>query len=48
LKIMLMVKEIFAGFNAKQITDFSHEEKGFQETSNGKLISYAFAEELKI
>lgn len=48
LKIMLMVKEFFASFNAKQITDFSHEEKGFQETSNGKLISYSFAEELKI
>jgi len=48
LKIMLMVKEFFTNYNAKQITDFSHEEKGFQETLNGKLISYTFAEELKI
>lgn len=48
LKIMLMVKEFFANYNAKQITDFSHEEKGFRETLNGKLISYTFAEELKI
>jgi putative zinc finger/helix-turn-helix YgiT family protein len=48
LKVMLQVKEFFAGYNAKQITDFSHEEKGFRETLNGKLISYVFAEDLKI
>jgi putative zinc finger/helix-turn-helix YgiT family protein len=48
LKIMLMIKEFFNEYNSKQITDFSHEEKGFKETLNGKLISYAFAEELQI
>jgi putative zinc finger/helix-turn-helix YgiT family protein len=48
LKIMLMVKEFFNEYSSKKITDFSHEEKGFKETLNGKLISYAFAEELQI
>lgn len=48
LKILASVKEYFKGFSAGKITSFSHEEKGYKETPNGKLISYEYAETLKM
>ncbi|MFH0814349.1 MAG: type II TA system antitoxin MqsA family protein [Pseudomonadota bacterium] len=48
LKILAWVKEYFEKFTAKAITEFSHEEKGYKETPNGRLISYEYAEALKI
>lgn len=48
LKILASVKEYFADFTAKKIADFSHEEQGYKETENGRLISYNYAKELKI
>lgn len=48
LKILTTVKEYFRDFNAKEISDFSHAEQGYQETPTGKLISYEFAEDLKM
>jgi hypothetical protein len=43
LRIMSSVAEDFAKHNASEITEFSHGEMGYQETSNGDLISYAYA-----
>jgi putative zinc finger/helix-turn-helix YgiT family protein len=48
LKILATVKEFFQDFNAKTISEFSHEERGYCETPTGKLISYEFSEELKV
>jgi putative zinc finger/helix-turn-helix YgiT family protein len=48
LKILATVKEFFQDFNAKAISEFSHEERGYSETPTGKLISYEFAQELKM
>jgi putative zinc finger/helix-turn-helix YgiT family protein len=48
LKILASVKEHFKGWSAKKISDFSHEEKGYVETSNSKLISYTYAKDLQI
>ena len=48
LLVMASVKEYFKGWTAKRISDFSHEEKGYRETQNGHLISYAYAEDLQI
>ncbi len=48
LKIITEVKEWFKDFNASQIRDFSHKEKGYQETQNGQLISYDFAKLLQV
>lgn len=48
LKILASVKEHFKRFAAKTITDFSHEEEGYKETSDGRLISYKYASKLKI
>lgn len=48
LKILATVKEHFKGYSAKAISDFSHEEKGYQETTTGQSISYEYAEDLRI
>ncbi|GAJ03411.1 unnamed protein product, partial [marine sediment metagenome] len=33
---------------AKELSDFSHEEKGYKETSPGQYINYNYAKDLKI
>ena len=48
LKILAGVKEHFKDFSATGIRDFSHEERGYRETENRRLISFLFAEDLKI
>lgn len=48
LKILASVKEFFNDFNASAITNFSHEEVGYNETDEGKIISYKYATKLKI
>jgi putative zinc finger/helix-turn-helix YgiT family protein len=48
LKILATVKEHFKGYSAKAISDFSHEEKGYQESTTGQSISYEYAEALRI
>jgi putative zinc finger/helix-turn-helix YgiT family protein len=48
LKILTMVKEIFGEFTAKRISDLSHQEKGYQDTRNGELIAYDYAQYLGI
>jgi len=48
LKVLAEVKDFFKNYSAKQIRDFSHEERGYQETPDHGLISYAFAESLQI
>jgi len=42
------VKEYFKDFGAKEISEFSHVEKGYKETSNRQPISYEYAAFLKI
>ncbi len=49
LKILAEIKIHFKGFTAKRISDFSHNEKGYRETSNGEIISYGkYARDLQI
>ena len=48
LKILASVKEYFAKHTARQITEVSHDEKGYKDTVTGQLISYNYARELKI
>ena len=48
LKILASVKEHFSSFNAKDVTEFSHDEQGYKETVTGQLISYNYAKALKI
>lgn len=42
------VQERFRAFSVKAISDYSHAERGYQETSTGALISYNFTESLQI
>lgn len=48
LKILASIKEHFKDWSAKKISDFSHDEKGYIETPNSKLISYTYAKDLQI
>ncbi len=48
LECIASVKEKFRAYNAAQIKQYSHQEKGYQQTRNGELISYAHAAELSI
>jgi putative zinc finger/helix-turn-helix YgiT family protein len=48
LNTLLLVKEFFKSYSSKRITEFSHNEPGYQATSNGDLIPYSFAENLRI
>ena len=46
VKILALVKERFEAASAKQLSDLSHQERGYVETSDGDLISYNYAENL--
>lgn len=48
LKILAVVKECFAEFTATKISELSHQEKGYQDTRDGELISYDYAQYLSI
>lgn len=48
IAVLEQVKKHFHDFNASQIKNFSHEERGYLETHKGEPISYRYAEFLKI
>jgi putative zinc finger/helix-turn-helix YgiT family protein len=48
LAALAFVKDKFQKYSARQIRDFSHLEKGYQDTEDGEIISYHYAQELKI
>ncbi len=48
LMTLISIKKYFHGWTAKRISEFSHNEKGFKETLQGKFISYIYAKNLQI
>jgi hypothetical protein len=48
VKTLIEVKESFKNFNARAIKDFSHKEKGYEETHDRQIISYSYASDLQI
>lgn len=48
LAALSLVKNKFQKFSARQIRDFSHQEKGYQATKDGEIISYQYALDLQI
>ena len=48
LEIILKVKKLFKDYTANNIREFSHKERGYIETNDGDIISYEFANDLKI
>ena len=48
LQTLLDINNRFKGYTAGRISDFSHHETGYQETKDGELISYEYAESLSV
>lgn len=48
LRVLFAVNDRFKTMGSKAIRDFSHNEKGYKETQNSDLISYAYAADLGI
>ena len=44
LRILASVKEFFKNYSARMISDYSHREKGYQDTATGDIISYLYAQ----
>ncbi len=48
LEVMSFVNELLSKHSAKALSDLSHQERGYFETSDGDLISYDYADYLKV
>ena len=48
LEVLLLVKKYFQNFNATKIREFSHNEKGYNETKVGDIISFDYSNDLQI
>lgn len=48
LKILAEVKEYFKSYGSKAIMEFSHQETAYTSTADGELITYRYAEDLRI
>jgi putative zinc finger/helix-turn-helix YgiT family protein len=48
LRILATIKEHFKNYNSTEISSFSHGEKGYKGTLQGKIISYRYASQLKL
>ncbi|MFZ3591282.1 Panacea domain-containing protein [Bacillus sp. DJP31] len=48
LNVLNEVQEFFDGYGSKRISDFSHDEDGWNHTEVNKIIPYDFAENLKL
>ncbi len=47
LSVLEEVNKKFASFGSKQIANYSHNERGYKETKQGDIISYAYAEDIE-
>lgn len=48
LDVLERVYDMFKDYSAKDISDYSHKEKGYKETHSGDYISYDYAEYLRM
>lgn len=48
LRCLFKIKNVFSGWTAKKISDYSHKENAYKQTVNGELISYKYAETLQL
>ena len=48
LRILSTVNEFFKAYKAVDISNRSHQEKGYKETNTGKLISYSYAQDISL
>lgn len=47
-EVLERIYEKFSNFGSVEISDYSHKEKGYKETSKGEIISYAYARDIEI
>lgn len=48
IKVLAEVKDYFKDFNSSRIRNFSHKERGYNETQLGEAISYQYAKDLQM
>ena len=48
IEVLNRVQEKFHAFNSKEISDYSHKEKGYRETKTGDIISYSYAMDIEL
>lgn len=48
LEVLERIYKRFAGFGLVDISNYSHKERGYTETKKGKIISYAYAEDINL
>ena len=48
LQILMEVRDHFGRMTARALSDLSHKEQAYRETQNGQLISYRYAQSLKM
>ncbi len=48
INTLIAVKDFFRNFSASTIKEFSHKEKGYQETNDGQIIPYSYGDSLRI
>lgn len=48
LRVLATVKERFKDCTASEVSMYSHQEKGYEETQTGKLISYSYAQDMEL
>lgn len=48
IETLVSVKNIFKGYTATQIREFSHKEKGYNDTVDGQIINYEYANDILI
>ncbi len=46
--VLEQVSRKFRNFGSKQIADYSHNERGYKETVQGQIISYAYAADIEL
>ena len=48
IKVLNRVNEKFKDMGSRDISDYSHKEKGYSSTRTGEIISYAYAEDINL
>lgn len=48
VKVLERIYEKFKNFGSSDISDYSHKEKGYRSTKQGKIISYAYAKDIQL
>ena len=47
IAVLKEVHEKFFTFGSVDISNYSHQEKGYKETKNGEIISYSYAKDIQ-